>query len=84
MDYQRPQPTVYRNNLTASMSDAAPIPLARPDIGPREEALFFRGYGATAIDPLALAYYRYAWAVGDIGATKTLIERWNGTAWKVS
>ena len=39
MDYQRPQPTVYRNNLTASMSDAAPIPLARPDIGPREEAL---------------------------------------------
>ena len=39
MDYQRPQPTVYPNNLTASMSDAAPIPLARPDIGPREEAL---------------------------------------------
>jgi hypothetical protein len=25
-----------------------------------------------------------AWAVGDVGATKTLIERWNGTAWKVS
>jgi spectinomycin phosphotransferase len=37
-------------------------------VGPREEALFFRGYGATAIDPLALTYYRYAWAVGDIGA----------------
>jgi spectinomycin phosphotransferase len=37
-------------------------------VGPREEALFFQGYGATAIDPLALAYYRYAWAVGDIGA----------------
>lgn len=37
-------------------------------VGPREEELFFRGYGPTAIDPLGLAYYRYAWAVGDIGA----------------
>jgi spectinomycin phosphotransferase len=37
-------------------------------VGPREEALFFRGYGATVVEPLALAYYRYAWAVGDIGA----------------
>ena len=37
-------------------------------VGPREEAHFFQGYGATTIDPLALAYYRYAWAVGDIGA----------------
>ncbi len=37
-------------------------------VGPREEALFFRGYGATTVDPLSLAYYRYAWAVGDIGA----------------
>ena len=37
-------------------------------VGPREEARFFQGYGATALDPLALAYYRYAWAVGDIGA----------------
>ena len=37
-------------------------------VGPREEALFFRGYGATDVDPLALAFYRYAWAVGDIGA----------------
>ena len=36
-------------------------------VGPREEELFFRGYGPTAIDPLALAYYRYAWAVNDIG-----------------
>jgi hypothetical protein len=25
-----------------------------------------------------------AFAVGNIGAAKTLIERWNGTAWKVS
>jgi len=37
-------------------------------VGPREEARFFEGYGATAVDPLALAYYRYAWAVSDIGA----------------
>ena len=37
-------------------------------VGPREEALFFQGYGATSVDPLALAYYRYAWAIGDIGA----------------
>lgn len=37
-------------------------------VGPREEAWFFRGYGPATVDPLALAYYRYAWAVGDVGA----------------
>lgn len=37
-------------------------------VGPHEEELFLQGYGATTLDPLALAYYRYAWAVGDIGA----------------
>jgi len=36
-------------------------------VGPREEELFFQGYGAATVDPLALAYYRHAWAVGDIG-----------------
>jgi len=36
-------------------------------VGPREEELFFQGYGATTLDRLALAYYRYAWAVSDIG-----------------
>jgi spectinomycin phosphotransferase len=36
-------------------------------VGPREEARFFEGYGATAVDPLALAYYRYARAVSDLG-----------------
>jgi len=25
----------------------------------REEALFYQGYGATEIDPMALAYYRF-------------------------
>ncbi len=37
-------------------------------VRPREEAWFFAGYGVTNVGPLALAYYRYAWAVGDIGA----------------
>ena len=36
-------------------------------VGPRQEELFFQGYGETSVDPFALAYYRYAWAVGDIG-----------------
>ncbi len=35
--------------------------------GPREHAWFFTGYGAATVDPLALTYYRYARAVGDIG-----------------
>jgi len=37
-------------------------------VGPRQEELFFQGYGDTDVDPLALAYYRYARAVEDIGA----------------
>jgi spectinomycin phosphotransferase len=37
-------------------------------VGPHEEELFSQGYGATTVDSLALTYYRYAWAVGDIGA----------------
>jgi len=36
-------------------------------IEPHETAWFFEGYGETAVDPLALAYYRHAWAVQDIG-----------------
>ena len=31
-----------------------------------QEALFFAGYGATEIDALGLAYYRYEWVVQEI------------------
>jgi spectinomycin phosphotransferase len=36
--------------------------------GPREAGWFFSGYGRTTVDPLALAYYRHARALGDIAA----------------
>ena len=37
-------------------------------IQPHETEWFFEGYGETAVDPLALSYYRHAWAVQDIGS----------------
>jgi spectinomycin phosphotransferase len=42
-------------------------------IGPRfvdarRERLFFEGYGAVDVDLTALAYYRFNWALADIGA----------------
>jgi spectinomycin phosphotransferase len=36
-------------------------------INPQQEAWCRAGYGPIAINPLALAYYRYAWALSDIG-----------------
>lgn len=36
-------------------------------VGPKEESLFLRGYGETAIDAGTLAYYRYGWAIEEIG-----------------
>jgi spectinomycin phosphotransferase len=41
--------------------------ISRELVGLREEELFLRGYGATPLDSLVLSYYRYAWAVSDIG-----------------
>jgi spectinomycin phosphotransferase len=40
--------------------------LNRALVGPREEASALQGYGATALDPRALTYYRYARAVSDL------------------
>ena len=40
--------------------------VAGPPIGPREEALFFRGYGSTSLDWDVLTYYRYEWLCGDL------------------
>lgn len=37
-------------------------------VSPHQEAWFFAGYGATTVDLTALAYYRYTWALGDIGS----------------
>ncbi len=46
--------------------------ISRKAVSPRAEALFLQGYqqvpGPVAVDPLGLAYYRYAWAVSDIGS----------------
>jgi spectinomycin phosphotransferase len=42
--------------------------IKRGFVAPREEALFFQGYGSTSIDQVALAYYRCCWAVQDIGS----------------
>ena len=37
-------------------------------VEPHETAWFMEGYGDTTVDPLALSYYRHAWAVQDIGS----------------
>lgn len=37
-------------------------------VSPAEETYFLEGYRTVPIDAVALAYYRYTWAVGDIGS----------------
>lgn len=41
--------------------------ISRSWVSTQDEELFLQGYGSTSVDPVALAYYRYAWAVNDIG-----------------
>jgi len=45
-------------------------------IDPGETAWFFEGYGDATVDPLALSYYRHAWATQDIGgyAERVLLD----------
>ncbi len=35
--------------------------------GSARESVFLDGYGAAAVDPTVIAYYRYEWAVQEIG-----------------
>lgn len=42
--------------------------IGRGLVQPHETASFLEGYGETEIDPQALAYYRYAWALQDVEA----------------
>jgi len=37
-----------------------------PYIADQEELLFYRGYGQSQLDPIALAYYRYERGITDI------------------
>jgi spectinomycin phosphotransferase len=41
--------------------------ISRELVTPDHERLFMQGYGPFTADPLALAYYRYSWAAGDVG-----------------
>lgn len=42
--------------------------IGRGLVRPEETAAFLQGYGRTEIDPEALAYYRFVWALRDIEA----------------
>lgn len=46
----------------------------------REEALFYQGYGATDVDPVALSYYRYERIVEDLAAYGEQIFEAQGSA----
>ncbi|MFL5777250.1 MAG: phosphotransferase enzyme family protein [Chloroflexota bacterium] len=40
--------------------------ISRELVSDRATASFLEGYGETTVDPVALAYYRYAWATQDV------------------
>lgn len=42
-------------------------------VEPHETKWFFDGYGDVVVDPLALSYYRHAWAVQDVGGYGVLV-----------
>jgi spectinomycin phosphotransferase len=43
------------------------------NVRPRENELFFQGYGETELDPLTRAYYRYFWCIEDMGGFAEMI-----------
>jgi len=61
VDWDQPVLAPPERDLTFVVSDGSP-----EHRGP-EEAMFFKGYGETPIDLLALAYYRYEWCVQELG-----------------
>jgi spectinomycin phosphotransferase len=63
VDWDQPIYAPRERDLMFALTTA----LAGCAAGSPEEAAFFAGYGPARPDPVALAYYRYEWAVQDIG-----------------
>lgn len=63
VDWDRPMLAPRERDLMFAVGPA----IAGFAAGSADEAAFFAGYGPVAMDPVALAYYRYEWAVQDIG-----------------
>lgn len=62
VDWDQPVIAPKERDLMFVASSAAESRMQSP-----EEIAFFRGYGATQIDPVVLAYYRYEWVVQELG-----------------
>ena len=63
VDWDQPIYAPRERDLMFALTTA----LAGCAAGSPEEEAFFAGYGPARPDPVALAYYRYEWAVQDIG-----------------